>query len=241
MAIMRNLVLPDGPGRIFESVDGWLWEHFSRENVAIGGGTVLAARWAHRRSTDCDMFADDRTFHKLDTDALRAGIDARIQSGELLGARQFRLSLFLETRHGELSLVGDRSRQRRHPSEHAAGVATHPTDEILRRKMNFRLLSRNIVAARDLYDFAVGACVEPDTMDRILWGMDESMGEWMEATLSRSEGIGSTKPILEPHCSELAKNLADFSAQLFRYGAAEFNRRHGNLIRRGLRLGGQRR
>ena len=138
MSETRDLVFHDERRRILEGVKGWLLKHFPKRGLVIGGGTILASRWSHRVSTDCDMFADEQAFREVDVDALRHEVDARLGSGELLRAR-LRQSL-----------------------------ATQP------------------------------------------------------------------KPLLDPHCSELALNLEDFSVQLFQLGAAEFNRRHGDMIRTGL-------
>ena len=233
MSEARDLAFPEQPRRILESVEGWLLEHFSKRALVIGGGTVLASRWGHRVSTDCDMFADERAFRVVDADALRNECAAQARMGGLIRARQFRRGLYLETRDGELSLVGDKSRQRRHPTDRIGGFAIHPVDEVLRRKMEFRLVARGLVEVRDLYDFAVAACTETEAMERILWGADEITGEWLDARLRQSSATGS-KPLLDPHCSKLSLGLEDFALQLFRFGAVEFNRRHGDMIRKGL-------
>ena len=232
----RDLVFPDEPRRILEGVKGWLLKHFPKRALVIGGGTVLASRWSHRVSTDCDLFADEQAFREIDADSLRDECEAQTGRGGLLRAQLFRQSLFLETRDGELSLVGDREHQRRHLTDRIGGLDIHPVDEILRRKMEFRLIAQGLVEERDMYDFAVAACTETEAMERTLWGADEIAGEWLGTRLRQSVATGS-KPLLDPHCSELALNLEDFAVQLFRLGATEFKRRHGDMIRTGLSIG----
>ena len=124
-------------------------KHFPKRALVIGGGTVLASRWSHRVSRDCDMFADEQVFREVDFDALRREVDARLQSGELIRARLSRRTLFIESRDGELSLVGDSPEQPRHPTARIGGISTHPVGEILRRKVEYRLLSRGLVEARN--------------------------------------------------------------------------------------------
>ena len=235
MSEARDLVFPDEPRRILGGVDGWLLKHFPKRALVIGGDTVLTSRWSHRVSTDCDMFADEQVFREVDFDALRREVDARLQSGELIRARLFRRTLFIESRDGELSIVGDSPEQPRHPTARIGGIPTHPVGEILRRKVEYRLLSRGLVEARDLYDFAVAACTETKAMEWVMWGVGESTASGVVAGLRQSMAMGG-KPLLEPHCPELARDIGDFAVQLFRLGATEFNRRHGDMVRRGLSL-----
>ena len=89
--------------------------------------------------------------------------------------------------------------------------------------------------ARDLYDFAVAACTETKAMEWVMWGVGESTASGVVAGLRQSMAMGG-KPLLEPHCPELARDIGDFAVQLFRLGATEFNRRHGDMVRRGLSL-----
>ena len=48
--------LQDGLGWIVSFLDPWI----PRSAYAIGGGTVLAARWKRRFSADIDLFTDER-------------------------------------------------------------------------------------------------------------------------------------------------------------------------------------
>ena len=57
---MRNLRLPEPAGslhaRTRDLLDAWLPEVMPPDGVwAIGGGTMLAARWKHRKSMDLDI------------------------------------------------------------------------------------------------------------------------------------------------------------------------------------------
>ena len=57
---MEKLTLPAGPREIWQAcrrpVEEMIEGHSPRQTyMAIGGGTILAARWNHRRSTDIDV------------------------------------------------------------------------------------------------------------------------------------------------------------------------------------------
>ena len=182
------------------------------------------------------MFADERVFREIGYDALRSEVDARLLTGELIRARLSPRTLFIESRDGELSIVGDSSQQPRHPTDRIGGIPVHPVGEILRRKMEYRLISRGLVEARDLYDFAVAACTETKEMEWVMWGVGESVASGVEAGLRQSMEMGG-KPLIKPHCPDLARDLGGFAVQLFRLGAVEFNRRHGDMITGGLPLG----
>ena len=47
--------------------------------LSIGGGTVLAARWGHRRSTDIDFFCEPVV--ELSENRLRAGLLEALRGG----------------------------------------------------------------------------------------------------------------------------------------------------------------
>ena len=64
---MAELDIPPGPRELFQAIHGPLARAFGgEENIRFGGGTALAARWAHRRSVDVDLFVEAdpyRHFH----------------------------------------------------------------------------------------------------------------------------------------------------------------------------------
>ena len=52
---MTGLAVPPPADAILERLGPPLLKLFDRDDVRIGGGTALAARWQHRRSTDIDL------------------------------------------------------------------------------------------------------------------------------------------------------------------------------------------
>ncbi|MDE3261201.1 MAG: nucleotidyl transferase AbiEii/AbiGii toxin family protein [Acidobacteriota bacterium] len=63
---MAEYDLPEGPAGLFEAVHEPLAAHLGGErHVRLGGGTALAMRWAHRHSTDVDLFTDGAPYARL--------------------------------------------------------------------------------------------------------------------------------------------------------------------------------
>lgn len=59
----ESLRIPGTPGRLWNNIRNPVREQLSDDNgeprYAMGGGTILAARWDHRDSTDIDIVTDD--------------------------------------------------------------------------------------------------------------------------------------------------------------------------------------
>ena len=59
----ESLRIPGTPGRLWNNIRNPVREQLSDDNgeprYAMGGGTILAARWDHRDSTDIDIITDD--------------------------------------------------------------------------------------------------------------------------------------------------------------------------------------
>ncbi len=127
------------------------------DQVLLGGGTALAARWQHRDSFDIDLFVDPVAY--------RTGIYRRRGECErrLKGLGLGRLAVFGEEgmglfhRGGKVDVIGcypvtDGSRS----SDRVAGrqVRLETTVEILAKKLHRRILGQGQILPRDLYDLA---------------------------------------------------------------------------------------
>ena len=53
-----QIVIPGNPGVVLARIAPTLTEWLGPGGCVLGGGTVLAARWQHRVSTDIDLFTD---------------------------------------------------------------------------------------------------------------------------------------------------------------------------------------
>ena len=57
-----EIVIPGEPGVVLARVAPTFLAWLGPEGCVLGGGTVLAARWRHRVSTDIDLFTDHERF-----------------------------------------------------------------------------------------------------------------------------------------------------------------------------------
>ena len=55
-----EIVIPGNPGIVLARVAPLFSSWLGEEGCVLGGGTVLAARWQHRVSTDIDLFKAER-------------------------------------------------------------------------------------------------------------------------------------------------------------------------------------
>ena len=56
--------IPPPADAILVQVAPALLQVLNREDIAIGGGTALAARWQHRQSTDIDLTVPSSAFER---------------------------------------------------------------------------------------------------------------------------------------------------------------------------------
>jgi len=161
------LTLPDqleaGLNWIAEFLDQWL----PRSSYAIGGGTVLAARWEHRLSTDIDLFSDERQLSDaLEPNTWRELSESLNQRATIGAISDLVLSptgFSFNTPTGPISFssmpretANAISRER----EVSTGIYAEHNAEILFKKLRGRMVNSSRYVARDLYDSIV--CYELD-------------------------------------------------------------------------------
>ena len=184
----------------------WLWEYLPRNKLTLGGGTVLAARWEHRESTDVDLFAPLGAFDDAEAQmtSLAASVEGRLHTGELIDAvvakRHLRLTLGKPA--GELTVFTghDATAQPIAAHETAAGFAVHSVQEILARIHGLADFTQ-----RGFYDFAVAALVEPDSMARVLASFDPEANRAVAHELRREPAGFAGKPLLAPAYRDLGE------------------------------------
>ncbi len=138
--------------------------------LAIGGGTALAARWNHRRSTDIDMVMEPESFRAAAaplTRLLTEGAGTQIRQGRgwfnaMLPDGDFSITT------AEALLADDGPPER----ESVFGLALESTAQILARKLRYRMWGNGEFVARDLYDLCTGAVRDPNAVARALDVLD---------------------------------------------------------------------
>lgn len=217
---MAEYDLPSGPAELFEAVRESFGEYLGgEEHIRLGGGTALAVRWAHRHSTDVDLFTDQHSYVHLwkRHDAFRRAIEQRAGPLEVLTVLQWNTKIIL--RGGEITLFtslpgtaeprsGDTIRGTRVPLETNA--------EILAKKLTGRMLDSQKLVARDLYDFAVARHHDPAAVKTAMKNIDVSdLRQLRNELQSLPDGWmrrSDQRPLLRPAYPNEAKNPAPFVA-----------------------------
>ena len=196
-------------------------------DLRLGGGTVLEARWQHRRSTDADLFCDPHTY----AEAVRTRgreIERALSevSNTLAGEDTFVDQIATYARVGgvettilpAVTLVDGGSRR----FVPGTRVETLTSAEILAGKLVHRLHGAGVAVARDLYDLAlahkhdqaalrqaVSALADHQRME-VAAMLEMLPQDWLRAT--------PESPLLDPKCK--APDLSPLLALLQTEGRA---------------------
>ncbi|MCY4127686.1 MAG: hypothetical protein OXG15_00445 [Gammaproteobacteria bacterium] len=215
--IPQNLIEPfETAGKVLTAAFGLVVQDVAR----LGGGSVLAAYYQHRISTDLDFFAKltpsemASLFEKAEENLTRIqGVsEVTITSGFItFKVGETHVSLFTTP---NLTGLEPESRDR------LLGVELEPTPEILTKKARGRIMSNGVFAVRDFYDFCV------------VWKRDRSAYESFLTHVSKSDRdeilhelrhwrsspliLGADKePLINPIYPRLAERLWDYARELF--------------------------
>ena len=158
--------IPQPALAILDRVGPALLALMSTEDIAIGGGSALAARWGHRKSTDIDITIPAHVFRDAQ-DRLLTRL-AAASFGQIRHGRGWLHGLCPEgefsiaTTEPLLSLAGPPDRESRF------NLTLEPVAEILGRKLRLRMYGNGEFVARDLYDLCTAGNNDPAALDRAL-------------------------------------------------------------------------
>lgn len=137
-----------------------------RDDISVGGGSALAARWDHRRSTDIAITIPAPVFSEAKDRLL--DLLAAAPFGQIRHGRGWLNGLCPE---GEFSFVtaepllcpvGSQDRESRF------NMVLEPVAEILGRKLLLRMYGNGEFVARDLYDICTAGERHPAALNRAL-------------------------------------------------------------------------
>ena len=176
---MAEYDLPAGPAELFEAVRGTLGDYLGgQHHMRLGGGTALAARWAHRHSTDVDLFIGSAPYERLFTERL----SFRDHVQRHLGAHAVDVDSGIATIHfrqndqlGEVTLATSPPLTRLPASSDTVRntpVHLEATAEILAKKLHYRMFLQGRLLPRDLYDLAMAREHEPGLLHSALRAVD---------------------------------------------------------------------
>ena len=216
---MAEYALPDGPRQLFEAVRAPLAENIGGEpRFRLGGGTALAMRWAHRHSTDVDLFTDRGSYRRLwqRRDAFKRAVVKSAGTPEVLAVRRWNTKIVLQG-GGEITLFtsGPQTDEPRSPDTVAGTKVSLETNaEILAKKLWGRMLDSEQLLARDLYDFAVAHRHDPVAVKTAIENIDVSDLQQLKRELEvLPEGWvhrRGSRPLIRPAYPQEAADPAPF-------------------------------
>jgi len=219
---MAEYDLPTGPAELFEAVQRPLAHAFGGEdNIRFGGGTALAARWAHRHSTDVDLFVDsDRYFHFQRNTGGRFTLDLtatapviRLAIGRDDTYIRFRgLDGHITVNPGALT-PEPRSRD----TVRGTSLPLETTNEILGKKLVFRMAQRRTILSQDVYDIAWANRRDSAELAKAFRAVRRSeLGDILEAFGDHTASGRDLAPLLDPSDPALEKRALAIVEQLVR-------------------------
>ena len=188
------------------------------DGFTIGGGTALAARWRHRRSTDIDITVDAGLFSRT-KDRLHAALE-EAAAQHLASDHGWLTGAFPE---GEFSVATTPPLLIPAPAgsrESDWGIRMESTSEILTRKLRLRMYSNGEFVSRDFYDICTAAEQDPGSLTRAL---DYLTAVQRKEIASEVAGLGSRanclgRALTDVHRPAWLTELARHTAQLIRSG-----------------------
>lgn len=183
---MESLTLPEPAKSLFEKTHDLLDRHLNRITPrgtawAVGGGTILAARWKHRRSRDLDLVLPERA--RLNR--LSEGTDSRF-ARDMLARGAVRIDWDwkeLKRVHfptGKIDIVAMQPT----PSlgQRRFGIGTSEADVLTNAQiLSGKLMGRSLRApVRDVFDTAVAAREDPEALRIAVNTVPEAVYERIE-------------------------------------------------------------
>lgn len=225
---MPEVILPDGPKAIFAAVEPIFSRYFGAGNYQLGGGTALSALWAHRHSTDIDLFIDTSHFQPvMQEDVTAASLRSELE--ESTGAKFAEFNNHFITGvcdAGEFTLMTSPRLLHIEPRNQVVGSEVYLEDpaEILAKKIRYRMLENGTLVARDLFDIAAAYEIAPHSLVKALQktSLEERLDIATELRSLPSQWVSGRKSGRELLLPQYPRWLADDPEQLTIYVAKLF-------------------
>lgn len=217
-----ELAVAGNPGIVLARVAPTLLSLLGADGCVLGGGTVLAARWRHRVSTDIDLFADHERYQERIAsrrDEVSRALCAIVGQAGTGAVQVERGWLRVDLPEGPATLMTiPRPTIRDEYPETVSGttIPAESTAEILARKVQSRILDNGVFADRDLYDLLVAAERDQEALRRVLASITAEERVMIASelrSLPRDRSI--SEPIREPTYPNLVPDLARRAGRLF--------------------------
>ncbi len=207
---MSDFAIPSPADAILGQVAPALLQVLGHGEILVGGGTALAARWRHRRSTDIDMTVSSKVF-----DRAFGRVPALLAAASVTNIRHGRGWLTGTCTEGEFSISNTAplltSPQGPADRERRFGIALEQTAETLARKLRLRMFGNGEFVARDLYDICTAHEQDPSALDTALSVLTQNMADEIAheiASLGR-HAIHMGRPLADVHRPDWLDGLAE--------------------------------
>lgn len=187
------------------------------EQVVIGGGAALAARWCHRKSTDIDLFMKIEDFLSikdgLESDLAQAKgvLDWRSGQGWCRGSfAEGEFSIFSTPPLLSMEVVGEID------FAEQGGLKMEFVAEILAKKLRLRMYGNGECLARDCYDLVTAAEQQPQALNIALSCLTGDQKEELvnEFNLNWNKHTLAGRPLQEVHHPEWLSDLATRTSRI---------------------------
>lgn len=217
-----QIVIAGNPGIVLARIAPLFSAWLGADGCVLGGGTVLAARWQHRVSTDIDLFTGHERYQdaimrrRNDVTATLEGLVAEAGEGAVEVERGWLRVHFPEGPAALMTIPRPTIRDAFPESVEGTRIPTESTAEILARKLQSRILELGVFTDRDLYDLLVAQRRDPDALRRVLTSVTDSERATIASELrSLPPHWSSGEPVREPAWPDLLRNLAPRARRLF--------------------------
>lgn len=219
---MAEYDLPSGPAELFEAVRRPLARAFGGEaNIRFGGGTALAARWAHRHSADVDLFVDgDRylDFQRNTGGRFTLDLTATAQVIRLaIGRDDTYIRLYGLDGHITVNPGALTPEPRSRDTVRDTSLPFETVNEILGKKLVFRMAQRRSILSQDVYDIAWASRRDRAELAEAFRAVRRSeLGDILEAFGDHTASGRDLAPLLDPSDPDLEKQAPAIVEQLVR-------------------------
>lgn len=217
-----QIVIPGNPGVVLARVAPALAEWLGPDGFVLGGGTVLAARWAHRVSTDIDLFTGIERYQRAiasQRDRVAASLRNLVGNageGAVEVERGWLRVQFAEAPAALMTIPRPTIQDPYAEWVHGMEVRTESTAEILARKVQSRILDLGAFTARDLYDILIARERDPDAIGRVLASItDQERAAIASGLRGLPRDWTGAEPVREPARPELLRDLPRRARLLF--------------------------
>ena len=205
-AVVNALKLHGKPKQVLAD-RAWIWEYVPRAAPTFGGGTILAARWHHRDSTDVDLLCNNAEWASMDLAGLDEQCRQRLHKGDLVHFQRTTDAIGIFSSSGSGLTIGrspDLTADSICCDENCEGMKVHSSSEILARKLGKRMSRSDDTPIRDAYDIAVASMVDARALEVALAAVPSDKLEVVRRRLLFKNIDIVGKPLANPAHGELA-------------------------------------